>query len=94
PLVMVAGLFQLVDGMQAIASGLLRGLKDARVPMFIALAAYWPIGFFLAWLMAFPLGVGGIGIWYGFSLGLASAAIMLCLRFYLKVRHEMEMARI
>ncbi|THV24779.1 MATE family efflux transporter [Peteryoungia ipomoeae] len=94
PLVMVAGVFQLVDGLQAIAAGLLRGLKDARVPMFIALTAYWPIGFFVAWLMAFPLGVGGIGIWFGFSIGLASAAVMLCLRFYLKVRQEMKTARI
>ncbi len=93
PLVMVAGLFQLVDGLQAIAAGMLRGLKDARVPMILALVSYWPIGFFLAWLMAFPLGIGGIGIWYGFCLGLASAAVMLSLRFYLKVRHEMQTAR-
>lgn len=94
PLVVVAGLFQLVDGLQAIAAGLLRGLKDARVPMILALVSYWPIGFFLAWLMAFPLEVGGIGIWYGFCLGLASAAAMLSLRFYLKVRHEMQTARV
>ena len=88
PLIVVAGLFQLVDGLQAIASGLLRGLKDARVPMIMALIAYWPIGFFLAWLLAFPLGFGGIGIWYGFLLGLASAAAMLCARFYVLVRSE------
>jgi MATE family multidrug resistance protein len=88
PLIMVAGLFQLVDGLQAIASGLLRGLKDARVPMIMALIAYWPIGFFLAWLLAFPLGFGGIGIWFGFLLGLASAAAMLCARFYLLIRAE------
>ncbi|MCZ8181119.1 MAG: MATE family efflux transporter [Rhizobium sp.] len=94
PLVIVAGLFQLVDGLQAIAAGLLRGLKDARVPMILALVSYWPIGFFLAWLMAFPLGVGGIGIWYGFCLGLASAAVMLSLRFCLKVRREMQTARV
>ncbi|KQW29722.1 MATE family efflux transporter [Rhizobium sp. Root274] len=93
PLVGIAGIFQLVDGLQAIASGLLRGLKDARVPMIMALIAYWPIGFLLAWLLAFPLGVGGIGIWIGFVVGLASAAVMLCLRFYLKVRHEMQTAR-
>ena len=86
--IVVAGLFQLVDGLQAIASGLLRGLKDARVPMIMALIAYWPIGFFLAWLLAFPLGFGGIGIWYGFLLGLASAAAMLCARFYVLVRSE------
>ena len=94
PLVGIAGIFQLVDGVQAIASGLLRGLKDARVPMIMALIAYWPIGFLLAWLLAFPLGVGGIGIWLGFVVGLASAAVMLCLRFYLKVRHEMQTAQV
>ncbi|MGG6893995.1 MULTISPECIES: MATE family efflux transporter [Rhizobium] len=88
PLIVVAGLFQLVDGLQSIASGLLRGLKDARVPMIMALIAYWPIGFFLAWLLAFPLQFGGIGIWFGFLLGLGSAAAMLCTRFYILVRSE------
>ncbi|MGA1802514.1 MATE family efflux transporter [Rhizobium sp. HT1-10] len=88
PLIVVAGIFQLVDGLQAIASGLLRGLKDARVPMIIALVAYWPIGFLLAWVLAFPLGLGGVGIWLGFLIGLAAAAIMLCARFYLLVRAE------
>ncbi|MFT4000176.1 MAG: MATE family efflux transporter [Rhizobium sp.] len=92
PLIVVAGLFQLVDGLQSIASGLLRGLKDARVPMILALVAYWPIGFFLAWLLAFPLGFGGIGIWFGFLLGLASAAAMLCARFYILVRSEIAAA--
>jgi MATE family multidrug resistance protein len=87
-LIVVAGLFQLVDGLQAIANGLLRGLKDARVPMIMALIAYWPIGFFLAWLLAFPLGFGGIGIWVGFLLGLGSAAVMLCIRFYVLLRLE------
>ncbi|TCU25432.1 MATE family multidrug resistance protein [Rhizobium azibense] len=88
PLIVVAGLFQLVDGMQAVANGLLRGLKDARVPMIMALIAYWPIGFFLAWLFAFPMGFGGVGIWFGFLVGLAAAAVMLCARFYVLVRHE------
>ncbi|MBZ9791191.1 MATE family efflux transporter [Rhizobium sp. 3T7] len=92
PLIVVAGLFQLVDGLQAIANGLLRGLKDARVPMILALIAYWPIGFFLAWAFAFPLGFGGIGIWFGFLVGLAAAAVMLCARFYLLLRSEKDMA--
>jgi MATE family multidrug resistance protein len=92
PLIVIAGLFQLVDGLQAIANGLLRGLKDARVPMIMALVAYWPIGFFLAWVLAFPLGLGGIGIWLGFLIGLFTAAVMLCARFYLLMRREGEMA--
>lgn len=94
PLVVIAGIFQLVDGLQAIASGLLRGLKDARIPMVMALVSYWPIGFFLAWVMAFPLGLGGIGIWLGFLIGLMSAALLLCLRFFHKVRFEMKTARV
>ncbi|MBB4955315.1 MATE family multidrug resistance protein [Agrobacterium vitis] len=92
PLVVIAGIFQLVDGMQAIAAGLLRGLKDARVPMILALISYWPIGFVLAWVMAFPLGLGGIGVWLGFLIGLTSASLMLGFRFFLRLRHEMRAA--
>nr|WP_209947819.1 MATE family efflux transporter [Rhizobium halophytocola] len=88
PLILVAGIFQWVDGVQAVVAGLLRGLKDARMPMVIALISYWPIGFMLAWVLAFPLGFGGVGVWLGFLLGLFSAAVMLSIRFVLKVAHE------
>jgi multidrug resistance protein, MATE family len=84
-LVVIAGIFQLVDGLQAVASGLLRGLKDTKVPMVLALLAYWPIGFLLAWLLAFPLGMGGIGVWIGFLFGLIAAAIMLLCRYAILV---------
>lgn len=88
PFVVVAGIFQLVDGLQAIAAGLLRGLKDTRIPMIMALISYWPIGFLCAWALAFPAGLGGIGVWYGFLSGLAAAAILLNWRFYRLVRQE------
>lgn len=91
--VIVAGAFQLVDGLQAIAAGLLRGLKDARVPMILALISYWPIGFLFAWILAFPVGLGGIGIWLGFLVGLGAAAVFLTARFYILVRREMRLAR-
>ncbi|MEN0118780.1 MAG: MATE family efflux transporter [Agrobacterium cavarae] len=91
-LIIMAGLFQLVDGIQAVAAGLLRGLKDARVPALLALISYWPIGFGLAWTMAFPLGFGGAGVWSGFVVGLSAAAIMLTTRFYLLVKREMKAA--
>lgn len=92
-LVIIAGVFQLVDGMQVVAAGLLRGLKDARVPMILALISYWPIGFALAWIAAFPLGFGGPGVWFGFVLGLTAAAILLTTRFYRIVKHKMQTAR-
>lgn len=86
PLIVIAGAFQLVDGLQAIAAGMLRGLKDTTIPMILAMIAYWPIGFFCAWAFAFPLGFGGVGVWFGFVLGLASAALLLNWRFFRLLR--------
>lgn len=92
-LVVIAGVFQLVDGIQAVAAGLLRGLKDARIPAMLALVSYWPIGLALAWIMAFPLGLGGRGIWFGFLIGLSTAAVLLTVRFVLLVKREMKKAQ-
>lgn len=88
PLIVTAGLFQLFDGQQAIFASLLRGLKDARVPMVLALTAYWPVGFATAWVLAFPLGFGGIGVWLGIVFGLVAASGMLSLRFIMLLRRE------
>ncbi|MGD9475951.1 MATE family efflux transporter [Shinella sp. G-2] len=88
PFVVIAGVFQLVDGLQAIAAGLLRGLKDTRIPMVMALISYWPIGFLCAWFFAFPAGFGGVGVWFGFVSGLAAAAVLLNWRFYRLVKQR------
>ncbi|WP_438752816.1 MATE family efflux transporter [Pararhizobium sp. O133] len=82
PLIVIAGAFQLVDGVQALAAGMLRGLKDTTVPMILALVSYWAIGFVAAYVLAFHAGLGGIGVWYGFVLGLAAASISLTWRFF------------
>jgi MATE family multidrug resistance protein len=84
--VVVAGIFQMVDGLQAIGAGLLRGIKDTQTPMVLALISYWGIGFLLAYVLAFPLGWGGIGIWLGFVFGLLAASILLLGRFAILVR--------
>jgi len=89
-LVIIAGIFQLMDGLQAIASGLLRGLKDARVPMIMALISYWPVGFLLAWVLGFPLGLGGEGVWYGILVGLTVASITLSWRFIALVQRQKQ----
>jgi multidrug resistance protein, MATE family len=93
PLIAIAGAFQLVDGLQAVGAGLLRGLKDTKIPMVLALIAYWPIGFLCAYVFAFPLGFAGKGVWFGFVIGLAAAAVFLCGRFWLLVKRQKEMAR-
>jgi len=81
-LVMVAALFQLVDGLQVLALGLLRGVQDTTVPMVMATVSYWLIGLPAGYVLAFPLGFGGVGLWLGLVIGLAAAAIMMLWRFW------------
>jgi len=76
-----AALFQIFDGAQAVAAGMLRGLHDTKVPMIYAAIAYWGIGLPLGVLLAFPLGFRGNGIWIGLSCGLAVVAVLLLSRW-------------
>ncbi len=73
----IAALFQLFDGAQAVAAGVLRGVQDTRVPMVIALVGYWAIGFVTSVLLGFWTPMGGIGIWIGLALGLLVVALLL-----------------
>jgi MATE family multidrug resistance protein len=81
-LIAIAALFQVFDGMQAIAAGALRGYRDTLVPMLLAFVGYWGAGFAGGWLLAFPLGYGAVGLWWGLALGLAATALLLTLRLY------------
>jgi MATE family multidrug resistance protein len=78
----VAAAFQLFDGVQVAAALSLRGLKDARAPMWIAGASYWLAGFPTCIALGFGLGMKGFGIWIGLAFGLFVAAVLLCLRFW------------
>ena len=80
----VAAIFQIADGGQAIAAGALRGLKDTRVPMLLALVGYWLVGFGSAWWLAFGLGLGGLGVWLGLAIGLAFGFLALLARLLLR----------
>lgn len=81
-LLWVAAAFQLFDGLQVAAAGVLRGYKDMRVPMYMTLVAYWFIGFPVAWLGGIVLGFGPLVIWAGLIAGLLAAGIMLTTRFW------------
>lgn len=81
-LVMVAALFQLVDGLQVLALGLLRGVQDTTVPMIMATVSYWIIGLPASYVLAFPLGLGAVGLWLGLVIGLGLAALTLLWRFW------------
>jgi MATE family multidrug resistance protein len=80
-LIAVAVWFELFDGVQTIAMGAIRGLKDARTTFLIGLGCYWLIGAPAAWLFAFHLGGGAVGVWWGLALGLACAAVALTYAF-------------
>lgn len=78
----MAALFQLVDGVQAIALGVLRGVQDTAVPMVMAALSYWAVGIPASYVFGFVLGMEGIGVWLGLVLGLACAAVLLMTRFW------------
>ena len=81
-LLIVACFFQLADAAQVMALGLLRGLQDTSVPMIYAFVAYWLIGVPLAYILGFPFGYVGEGIWAGLAIGLALAGAVLIGRFW------------
>jgi MATE family multidrug resistance protein len=81
-LLAVAALFQMFDAMQVMALGLLRGVQDTRAPMWLASISYWLVGIPASYVLAFPLGFGGVGLWFGLVVGLALAAILLMARFW------------
>jgi len=78
----VAAAFQIFDGIQVAAALSLRGLKDARAPMWIAAASYWLAGFPVCMLLGFGLNMKGLGIWIGLAFGLLVAAVLLVARFW------------
>ncbi|MEM9968825.1 MAG: MATE family efflux transporter [Pseudomonadota bacterium] len=89
-LLMIAALFQFVDGAQAVALGLLRGMQDTQKPMWIAAFSYWAVGVPLSYLFGFKLGLGGVGVWTGLVVGLACAAVLLNIRFWRICRAPQE----
>lgn len=82
----LAAAFQLVDGIQAVAAGALRGLQDTRVPMWIAIFSYWVPGIGTAIALGFLTPLQGVGVWIGLATGLAFAAVLLLRRWMVRER--------
>ncbi len=81
-LLAVGAVFQVFDGAQVIAAGILRGYKDTRVPMVMAAFSYWGIGFPVAWALAFAMNAGPASVWWGLAIGLMAATAFLGVRFW------------
>ena len=90
----VAAVFQLFDGLQGVATGVLRGLGDTRTPMLWNLAAHWFVGLPLGYWLAFGLGVGVIGLWWGLSIGLMICGVALLVVWARRIHALQRLARL
>jgi MATE family multidrug resistance protein len=88
-LLIIAGLFQLSDGIQVVCVAALRGMQDVKVPSVYIFIAYWLIGLPLGYYLAFILGIGGTGIWWGLFIGLTLTALAMFLRLRMLI-HKLE----
>lgn len=80
-LLLIAGLFQLSDGIQVVVLGALRGMQDVKIPTYITFVAYWIIGIPISYVLGKEMGYGSQGLWIGLLSGLTASALMLYIRF-------------
>ncbi|HEX8595027.1 MAG TPA: MATE family efflux transporter [Pseudomonas sp.] len=86
-LFLILALYFVFDGIQTVATGALRGLKDTRAPMLICLCGYWGLAFPVGLFLGRGLGWGAAGFWSGYALGLAAVALALTLRWHHTTRN-------
>jgi multidrug resistance protein, MATE family len=88
----IAGVFQVFDGLQVVAIGLLRGLGDTRVPVLVNVVGFWFLGMPVSLWLGFGLGLGAVGLWWGLVVGLVMVALFLILR--VNHRQSSDLARV
>ena len=86
-LLAIAALFQLFDGVQAVSTGLLRGLGDTRTAMLCHLFGHWAVGLPLGYALCFCWGWGVPGLWTGLSTGLILIGIVLVGLWFYRAHH-------
>lgn len=86
----IAGLFQVFDGLQVVAMGLLRGLGDTRVPVLVSIIAFWCVGMPVSLMLAFGADLGAVGLWWGFVVALAAVAVVLLVRLKSMERRQIR----
>jgi len=79
---LVLGIILPFDSLATVAAGILRGLKDTRIPMILSILSYWIVGFSSGLILAFHYDLAGTGIWTGLALGAVVFSISCMLRLY------------
>jgi MATE family, multidrug efflux pump len=86
----IAGVFQVFDGIQVVASGALRGVADTHVPMLVNLVGFWCVGLPVSVLLGFTLGVGPEGIWWGLAAGIGAVGVLLLRRVRIRFGRDLR----
>jgi MATE family multidrug resistance protein len=87
-LIPIAGVFQVFDGIQAVAAGVLRGIGDTRAPLAVNVVGFWLIGVPISIYLGFRTDARAAGLWWGFVAGLGAVAGFLLLRIRVRMRRE------
>lgn len=82
-ILIIAGVFQVSDGIQAVSAGMLRGVMDVNIPTVITFTAYWVIGIPVGYVLGIRMHFGVTGVWIGLLTGLTASAVMMLIRFHL-----------
>jgi len=90
PLFVIGGFFQLMDGLNAVVAGLLRGTGDTKPAFYISMLGYYVIGAPLGLYLAFIRGMGVKGLWWGLAVGLMAMGPAMALRFYHRISKPLE----
>ncbi|MBW3552638.1 MAG: MATE family efflux transporter [Gemmatimonadetes bacterium] len=89
-LIPVAGVFQVFDGLQVVAAGVLRGIGDTTAPFLANLLAFWLIGIPISLWLGFRTTAGPVGLWWGLVAGLAAVSLFLVARVRVRMRRELR----
>jgi len=89
-LIPVAGVFQVVDGLQVVCAGVLRGVADTFKPLLINVLGFWLVGMPISLHFGFRGGAGPVGLWWGLAAGLGAVAVLLLFRVWFRLRGSLN----
>ncbi len=90
----IAAVFQVFDALQVVSIGVLRGVGDTRTPLIVNLLGYWVLALPLGLWLAFPMGLGPRGLWWGLVAGLAVVGVVLAARVRVRLWRPLERLRV
>ena len=94
PMLTIATVAQIPDVVQKITYGVLQGIQDTRVPILLSIPSFWGVGLTTGYILGFPLGWGGTGLWLGHFGGMALAASLFLVRFHQQINYQKSLLKL